>query len=226
MSLPFRAPPRRTRWSWGAHWSATTPVESAARDAHHSAAVRPRDEPQSGRLACGRRDHRLEGEERRRRALYTLKVLRPNGPVSLVTMTDSNFTAAASVQAPSAVPAGTGATTPTGSDLLLSGVAADQQGRLRRRAHRRKRHRRTAGIHEPTAAEPDREQLLGSTRGRHYGSPQQTNSTISCSRPRSSSPRQLPQHPRAYPRLPAVARPRRSREPQKPRRSPVRRPLM
>jgi hypothetical protein len=47
-------------------------------------------------------------------ALYTLKVLRPNGPVSLVTATNSNFTAVASVQAPSAVPVGTGATTPTG----------------------------------------------------------------------------------------------------------------
>jgi hypothetical protein len=47
-------------------------------------------------------------------ALYTLKVLRPNGPVSLVTATNTNFTAIASVQAPSAVPAGTGATTPTG----------------------------------------------------------------------------------------------------------------
>jgi hypothetical protein len=47
-------------------------------------------------------------------ALYTLKVLRPNGPVSLVTMTNSNFTAVGSVPAPSAVPVGTGATTPTG----------------------------------------------------------------------------------------------------------------
>lgn len=44
-------------------------------------------------------------------ALYTLKVLRPNGAVSLVTATNSNFTAIASVQAPSAVPVGTGATT-------------------------------------------------------------------------------------------------------------------
>jgi PASTA domain len=47
-------------------------------------------------------------------ALYTLKVMRPNGTVSLQTATNSNFTAIASVQAPSAVPAGTGATTPTG----------------------------------------------------------------------------------------------------------------
>src|SRR5829696_4135112 len=39
-------------------------------------------------------------------ALYTLKVLRPNGPVSLVTATNSNFTGIASVPAPSAVPAG------------------------------------------------------------------------------------------------------------------------
>jgi PASTA domain len=47
-------------------------------------------------------------------AIYTLKVLRPNGPVSLVTATNSNFSAIASVQAPSAVPAGTGVGTPTG----------------------------------------------------------------------------------------------------------------
>jgi hypothetical protein len=47
-------------------------------------------------------------------ALYTLRVLRPNGPVSLQTATNSNFTGAGSVQAPSAVPVGTGATTPTG----------------------------------------------------------------------------------------------------------------
>jgi hypothetical protein len=48
-------------------------------------------------------------------AIYTLKVLRPNGPVSLVTATNSSFTGVASVQAPSAVPVGTGATTPTGA---------------------------------------------------------------------------------------------------------------
>jgi hypothetical protein len=47
-------------------------------------------------------------------AIYTLKVLRPNGAVSLVTATNSNFTAIASVQAPSAVPAGTELATPTG----------------------------------------------------------------------------------------------------------------
>jgi hypothetical protein len=47
-------------------------------------------------------------------AIYTLRVLRPNGPVSLQTATNSNFTGAGSAQAPSAVPAGTGATTPTG----------------------------------------------------------------------------------------------------------------
>jgi hypothetical protein len=47
-------------------------------------------------------------------ARYTLKVLRPNGPVSLVTATNSNFKAISSVQAPSAVPAGTGGSTPTG----------------------------------------------------------------------------------------------------------------
>jgi hypothetical protein len=47
-------------------------------------------------------------------AIYTLKVLRPNGPVSLVPATNSNFTAISSVQAPSAVPAGTFAATPTG----------------------------------------------------------------------------------------------------------------
>ena len=47
-------------------------------------------------------------------ALYTLKVLRPNGPVSLDNTTNSNFTAIGSVQAPSAVPAGTFVATPTG----------------------------------------------------------------------------------------------------------------
>ncbi len=47
-------------------------------------------------------------------AIYTLKILRPNGPVNLQTATTSNFTGVASVQAPSAVPVGTGATTPTG----------------------------------------------------------------------------------------------------------------
>ncbi len=40
-------------------------------------------------------------------AIYTLKVLRPNGAVSLVTATNSNFSGIASVQAPSAVPVGT-----------------------------------------------------------------------------------------------------------------------
>ena len=47
-------------------------------------------------------------------ALYTLKVLRPNGPVSLVNTTNSNFTSVTSVAAPSPVPAGTGAANPTG----------------------------------------------------------------------------------------------------------------
>jgi PASTA domain len=47
-------------------------------------------------------------------AVYTLKVLRPNGPVSLVTATSTNFSAIASVAAPSAVPNGTFAATPTG----------------------------------------------------------------------------------------------------------------
>ena len=47
--------------------------------------------------------------------LYTLRVLRPNGPVSLVTATNSNFTGSGSQQAPSAVPAGTGAATPLGA---------------------------------------------------------------------------------------------------------------
>jgi hypothetical protein len=47
-------------------------------------------------------------------AIYTLKVLRPNGPVSLVTMTNTSFKGIRSVQAPSAVPAGTAGTTPTG----------------------------------------------------------------------------------------------------------------
>jgi hypothetical protein len=47
-------------------------------------------------------------------AIYTLKVLQPNGPVSLVTATNSNFKAIRSVQAPSAVPTGTAVSTPTG----------------------------------------------------------------------------------------------------------------
>jgi hypothetical protein len=47
-------------------------------------------------------------------AIYTLKVMRPNGPVSLVAATNTNFTAVRSVQAPTAVPIGTGAGTPTG----------------------------------------------------------------------------------------------------------------
>jgi hypothetical protein len=48
-------------------------------------------------------------------AVYTLKVLRPNGPVSLVTATNTNFTGVASEQAPSAVPAGTFVSTPNGA---------------------------------------------------------------------------------------------------------------
>lgn len=47
-------------------------------------------------------------------AVYTLKVMRPVGPVSLVTATSTSFTAVSSVVAPSAVPAGTGVGTPTG----------------------------------------------------------------------------------------------------------------
>src|SRR3954447_10627887 len=48
-------------------------------------------------------------------AIYTLKVLRPNGLVSLATATNSNFTAITSMQAPSAVPAGTALASPTGA---------------------------------------------------------------------------------------------------------------
>lgn len=47
-------------------------------------------------------------------AIYTLKVMRANGPVSLVTATNTNFTAVRSVQAPSAVPNGTSVSNPTG----------------------------------------------------------------------------------------------------------------
>jgi hypothetical protein len=47
-------------------------------------------------------------------SLYTLKVMRPNGPVSIVTATNSNFSAIRSLVAPTPVPAGTGASTPTG----------------------------------------------------------------------------------------------------------------
>jgi hypothetical protein len=48
-------------------------------------------------------------------ALYTLKVLRPNAPVSLVTATNSNFKAITSLAAPAAVPAGTAVASPTGA---------------------------------------------------------------------------------------------------------------
>jgi PASTA domain-containing protein len=48
-------------------------------------------------------------------AHYTLKVLRPNGPVSLVVAADTNFTGIASAQAPSATPAGTFIAHPTGA---------------------------------------------------------------------------------------------------------------
>ena len=47
-------------------------------------------------------------------ALYTLKVLHPNGPVATVTMVDTNFTAVSSIVAPSAVPAGTAVSFPNG----------------------------------------------------------------------------------------------------------------
>jgi hypothetical protein len=48
-------------------------------------------------------------------ALYTLKVLRPNSPVSLAVATNSNFKAITSVQAPAPVPAGTAVASPTGA---------------------------------------------------------------------------------------------------------------
>jgi hypothetical protein len=48
-------------------------------------------------------------------ALYTLKVMRANGTVSLVTATNSNFTAVRSVAAPAPIPAGTGVATPNGA---------------------------------------------------------------------------------------------------------------
>lgn len=48
-------------------------------------------------------------------AIYSLKVMRPNGPVSLVTATNTNFTAVSSVQAPTAIPVGTALSTPTGA---------------------------------------------------------------------------------------------------------------
>jgi hypothetical protein len=48
-------------------------------------------------------------------ALYTLKVLRPNGPVNLVTATNSNFRGIRSIQAPGAVPVGTAVASPTGA---------------------------------------------------------------------------------------------------------------
>lgn len=61
-------------------------------------------------------------------ALYTLKVLRPNGPVSLATATNSNFKAIRSVQAPSAVPAGTNVSTPTGVIFSYSASLPISQG--------------------------------------------------------------------------------------------------
>jgi hypothetical protein len=48
-------------------------------------------------------------------ALYTLKVLRPNGAVSLVVATNSSFKAISSVEAPGAVPPGTAVASPTGA---------------------------------------------------------------------------------------------------------------
>ena len=79
-------------------------------DGHRAALLRPGDEHQPGRLPRERRDHggcwKVKSADDG--ALYTLKVLRPNGPVSLVTTTNSNFTGISSVAAPSAVPAGTG----------------------------------------------------------------------------------------------------------------------
>jgi len=47
-------------------------------------------------------------------AVYTLQVLRPNGPISTVPATNTNFTGIASVQAPTPVPNGTFGATPTG----------------------------------------------------------------------------------------------------------------
>ncbi len=47
-------------------------------------------------------------------AVYTLKVMRPNGPVSIAPATNTNFTSITSVRAPTAVPNGTFAATPTG----------------------------------------------------------------------------------------------------------------
>ena len=47
-------------------------------------------------------------------AIYTLKVLRPTSTVSLVTTTNTNFMGISSLPAPSAVPVGTNAATPTG----------------------------------------------------------------------------------------------------------------
>jgi len=48
-------------------------------------------------------------------AIYSLKVLRPNGPVASVTMANTNFTGVTSVQAPSAIPAGTAVSSPDGA---------------------------------------------------------------------------------------------------------------
>jgi hypothetical protein len=61
-------------------------------------------------------------------AIYTLKVLRPNGAVSLVTATNSSFLGVTSVQAPSAVPAGTGVATPAGAIFSYPAALPIQKG--------------------------------------------------------------------------------------------------
>ncbi|MBM3667699.1 MAG: PASTA domain-containing protein [Actinobacteria bacterium] len=61
-------------------------------------------------------------------ALYTLKVMRSNGPVSLVSATNTNFTAVRSLVAPNSVPAGTGGTTPTGVIFSYPGPLAISEG--------------------------------------------------------------------------------------------------
>ena len=61
-------------------------------------------------------------------AIYTLKVLRPNGPVNLMTATNSNFTGVASVHATVRRSSRDRCHHADGRDLLVSRITTDQQG--------------------------------------------------------------------------------------------------
>ncbi len=93
-------------------------------------------------------------------ALYTLKILRPNGAVSLVKTTNSNFTSVASVAAPSPVPAGTGVRTRPASSSTTRGKPPIKR-RLHRPAQRRGRRRSSTGHHGWPGAEHLRNNFAG-----------------------------------------------------------------